>query len=548
MSKIPKLGRIGGYLFASIVVTSAIPLVLGCLIDNLVRHRHFLEPLCVFLVMVLLSLLGICFKYIFQRSINHAAREYTLELQNSLLENLQQMSPAALDHYKHGELGAKFFRDCNIVTCSINKLFPLLITGAVTSIVSLIIIFAKNITIAFCTVVFFPVCFCILNRYRKQLEHTNKTYRKCNDQLTNRILNFLMSFSELKSMAAVSRFTPEVNAIFKKNSDAGRVLDDTNMHLEFAIMGLLFVGESIVVGGAGYLAWTGIISIGDVVVYQILFLQVMTAFSAIFQGLPYIEMIGEAWNSIEELCEHSGVEVDSGKIILNSFKGGITLKNISFSYDQKIAVFNNLCLKIPPKSCVAIVGPNGSGKSTLLKLIAMQMDPEDGELFFDGVAHHTVNRDALRREMAIVSQEPILLSCTLRDNISLRNPLVDDTLIYNLLQQVGLDYLLTKIPQGLDADMGMDGHVLSGGERQRLSIARVLAQNPKVIIFDELSNHLDDDSQDQIIQIIASLKNTCTVLIVSHDRRLTSLSEITLTLTKSSGAPYECIYRLAASV
>ena len=548
MKEIPNLKRIGICFIASIIAGALVPVILGSFVDSVVRHETFKKVTFIFVCMVLMNFLGIVLKSAFQRMINRSARYYTLNLQNQLLENLSQMSPGALNRYKHGELGAKFFRDCQIVTHSINGLFPALVGGAVASAVSLAIMLGKNKVIALGVVAFLPVCFYLLWLFQKKLKTGNKDYRSHNDQMMNRIFNFLESFSDLKSMAVFSRFHPKIKAIFKKNAVAGHSLDHAVTNFEFTIMSLLFIGEGMVMACAGYLAWSGMISIGDVVVYQMLFLQTMGAIASIFQVLPHVEMIGEAWNSIEELHKHPTIENDTGKTILSSFKGGIILKNVSFSYNQQTEIVKGLNFEIPPKACVIITGCNGSGKSTLLKLITTQLQPGSGEILFDGISHHAIDRNALRREMAIVSQEPILLSCSLRDNISLRNPAVDDRRIQNLLHQVGLDYLLEKLPHGLDSDMGLDGHILSGGERQRLAVARVLAQRPKVIVFDELTNNLDDASQEQIIQIITRLKNTCTLLIVSHDVRITSLSEITLSLNQPIGVSDEHKHRLAACI
>lgn len=206
------------------------------------------------------------------------------------------------------------------------------------------------------------------------------------------------------------------------------------------------------------------------------------------------------------------------------FSGAFELKNLSFAYTPGKNVLHNLNLKVEPKTSVAIVGPSGSGKSTLVSLMPRFYDVTEGEILFDGINIKDLSLKQLRRQIAIVTQEPLLFTGTIKENILLGSALYHENknakeLEEKLLQAAKDSYVLEfaeKLQDGLDHYIGEQGSRLSIGQKQRISLARAFISEAPIIILDEPTSALDNESQDFIYKSIVKLMETRTVIIIAH--------------------------------
>lgn len=206
------------------------------------------------------------------------------------------------------------------------------------------------------------------------------------------------------------------------------------------------------------------------------------------------------------------------------FSGAFEFKNVSFAYAPGKNVLENLSLKVEPKTSIAIVGPSGSGKSTLVSLMPRFYDINAGEILFDGVNTKEMSLKQLRRQIAIVTQEPLLFTGTIKENILLGAALYHENkhakeLEEKLLQAAKDSYVLEfaeNLQDGLDHYIGEQGSRLSIGQKQRISLARAFISEAPIIILDEPTSALDNESQDFIYKSIVKLMETRTVIIIAH--------------------------------
>ncbi len=206
------------------------------------------------------------------------------------------------------------------------------------------------------------------------------------------------------------------------------------------------------------------------------------------------------------------------------FSGAFEFKNVSFAYTPGKNVLENLNLKVEPKTSIAIVGPSGSGKSTLVSLMPRFYDINSGEILFDGINTKEMSLKQLRRQIAIVTQEPLLFTGTIKENILLGSALYHENknakeLEEKLLQAAKDSYVLEfaeNLQDGLDHYIGEQGSRLSIGQKQRISLARAFISEAPIIILDEPTSALDNESQDFIYKSIVKLMETRTVIIIAH--------------------------------
>ena len=201
------------------------------------------------------------------------------------------------------------------------------------------------------------------------------------------------------------------------------------------------------------------------------------------------------------------------------FNNSIEFKNISFNYPNRKNILTNLNLKIQKNKVIGIKGDTGSGKSTVIKLAMNLLEPTSGVIEVDGHPMNTI-QNSWRKKISYIPQNFYVLNESIMENIFFSEDESEHDLkkISRALKFSKLDKFVDSLPEKLDTIVGPSGKVLSGGQAQRLSIARALYQDREILIFDEATNALDQDTESQILQNICQLKNTKTIIIISHNK------------------------------
>jgi len=201
---------------------------------------------------------------------------------------------------------------------------------------------------------------------------------------------------------------------------------------------------------------------------------------------------------------------------LENYKGNITFENVGFSYIEGRDVLKNVTFNINAKNTIALVGESGSGKSSIAGLIGHLYYKNSGTIKFGNIDINDLDKEFIRNNITIVNQFPYLFNLSIRDNFKMINSQITDEEIMKLCDKVLLKDYIMSLPNGLDSIIGEGGCQLSGGQRQKLCIARALCRNVKVMIFDEATSSLDNNSQNEIMEIIKKLSKKLTIIIIAH--------------------------------
>lgn len=195
----------------------------------------------------------------------------------------------------------------------------------------------------------------------------------------------------------------------------------------------------------------------------------------------------------------------------------IDVDGISFRYsDQHPWLYKNLSFNIRPGHCVVLMGPSGSGKSTLAKLLLGFYHPQEGRINLDGRDIRHLAANELRNHFGVVPQETMLFSGTLYDNLILANPHASFEQVIHACQLAEIHDTIEKLPQGYQTEIGEHGAGLSGGQKQRIAIARALLKQPKILIFDEATSSLDQQTAEHFARTINKLKGQVGMLFITH--------------------------------
>ena len=298
------------------------------------------------------------------------------------------------------------------------------------------------------------------------------------------------------------------------------------------IVGTLFaLGSAVVFGYGGYLVYNAQIrndstgmTVGDLMIFM--------AYLGMLWG-PICTLTGAAANlqggvagaqRVFEVLDLDPAIKDAPAAVALPLGGRVLeLDNVTFRYGMAEPVLRAVCAKIQPGQMVAFVGPSGVGKSTLLNLLPRFYDPTGGAIRLDGIDARNVRLKDLRRHVALVLQESVILPTTVAENIAYGQPHAPRWQIERAAQLAGAAEFIAKLPHGYDTQIAEGGSNLSGGQRQRISIARALLTEAPFVILDEPTSALDPHHEQVVIEALRSLKGSRTIILVSH--RLSTVAE-----------------------
>ena len=338
------------------------------------------------------------------------------------------------------------------------------------------------------------------------------------------LFDFFRSLPFLRTLDAERRFAEAPRQSMQDLKDGNCAMDRLTVAFGALLGATLVVGEIGVLGVAGALAARGAIPVGDVVVYQMLFLAAMQSVQGIVSLLPETAALREGVESLNEILGHApprrgGRRVDAVESV--EFRG------VTFAYPGADAkpVVRNFSATFRAGKIVALAGANGSGKTTLLKLATAALEPQSGEILVNGAPVASLDEGFFRRAIGIVFQDSLLVTGTVRDNITLRDPTFTESDIDEAIAMSGLREVVGRLPKGLDTRVGLNGQSLSGGEMQRLAIARAIIRRPGILVLDEVTNHLDAEAREAFGELLRRLAPGRIVLVVSHDPAIIKLCD-----------------------
>lgn len=197
-------------------------------------------------------------------------------------------------------------------------------------------------------------------------------------------------------------------------------------------------------------------------------------------------------------------------------EGAIVFDNVSFSYDGKRSALTDVSFSVKPGENIAIVGSTGSGKSTTLGLLHRAFDPQSGAITADGIDIRDISLGALRRNIGVVFQEPMLFARSIRENLTIGKPDATEEEMQVALERAQATEIMARQSDGLDTLVGERGRTLSGGERQRISIARALLKNPPILILDEATSALDATTEAKLQKALDEVMKGRTTFVIAH--------------------------------
>ncbi|MXW65989.1 MAG: ATP-binding cassette domain-containing protein, partial [Gemmatimonadales bacterium] len=205
--------------------------------------------------------------------------------------------------------------------------------------------------------------------------------------------------------------------------------------------------------------------------------------------------------------------------------GALVLEDVRLGFGRGGEVLEGVSLEVPAGQVIALVGASGSGKSTIADLLSRQLDPDGGRVLLDGRDLRVLALADVRRNVAVVEQDPFIFHASIAENVRYAKPDATDLEVTGALAAAALDGLLASLPEGAGTVVGERGRQLSAGERQRVAVARAFLADPAVLVFDEATGALDPASEAQVLEGYAALMRGRTTVLITHRPELARRAE-----------------------
>ena len=446
-----------------------------------------------------------------------AGHRIIFDLRQELYLHVQRMSLSFFDRNKIGSVVSRMTSD---IAAAQNFVGSALVNTAMdlSCVVAIIVLlFSFHWKLAFVSLGVLP--FYALVHYSLNKKIRAKS-RAIHDQLQEISGDLHEQFA---AISTIQSFTQEEAEALEFKEQSEKYLDTVLSNVKL---------QSIALGATGFLT-----SIGPVFVLWYGAMEVWKAHLSVGTLMAFYAYLGMLYQPIQRLTDLNLILINSLAAMDRIFEvfdiypeiqerpaarsftrvaGNVAFNQVLFQYSGRGPVLSDFCLEIPAGKTIALVGPSGAGKSTLVKLLARFYDVTQGSITLDGTDIRDVTLKSLRQQVAVVSQDPILFSGTIAENLSYGKPGASLERIREAARAAFADDFILKLPEGYNTEIGERGVRLSGGQRQRLAIARAFLKDAPILILDEPTSSLDAESEELIKRALCRLLENRTALIIAH--------------------------------
>ena len=502
--------------------------------ENMVRSIAFSA-----ILLAVLLVLNIPFHYLYVKSEAVATRNVEAGLRGALVRKLQHLSIGHYREMQSGRIQSKMMRDVEAIANLSSSIFMNGMEIIINLVVAIAVVLSKNLLVFVFFLLCAPVAGAISFFFRRKLRTLNRDYRHAVEETSAEVMDMVEMVPLSRAHALESTETAKMNRLLHGIARRGLRLDITQS-LFGATNWVVFEGFQLIC-----LVFTVVMflngqiqDVGDITLYQSYFTMLVTSVTMILAMIPTFARGIEAVTSVGELMHAQEEENNDGKEPLSDVAGAYTFRGVNFAYEKDHPVLSDFTLDVKPGETVALVGESGVGKTTVINMVIGYHFPDSGAVTIDGHNLREIDLRSYRKHIAVVPQNTILFSGTIRDNITYGLSDVSEEKLAEILEAARLTEMIEKLPHGLDTSVGEHGGKLSGGQRQRISIARALIRDPKVIILDEATSALDSVSEKKIQEALDHLTAGRTTFVVAH--RLSTIKDADKIAVMEGGRCVEC--------
>jgi ABC-type multidrug transport system fused ATPase/permease subunit len=523
-----------GLLLLTTLSTIPGPLFQKWVLDEAIPNKRYDQLWWIFAGVIGLSIVRGVISYSLNFLISWLGQRVVFDLRFQSYRHLQRLSLAYYDGRQPGKIMARLTGDIDVIQYALTGGFVTLISDIATLTFIIGWLFYLEPRLATLAVMLLPLYVLnyklLLSRIRKVSVDLRERWEKMISTLTEKI----------SAIAVVKAFAREEH---ETENFMQTVADNFRLSMQQAKMNRFLGATSQVIRmlGTGLLLWYG----GGLALKRQMTPGELLAFYSYIGYLydPAVRLVdfnvqlqwaNAAIERVFETLDTRPEIIDKPNAVsLPTVVGHIAFEDVSFAYLKDQPVLHNISFKVEPGEIIGIVGPSGAGKTTLMNLLARFYDVTSGRVLVDGHDIRSVRLETMRRHIGMVSQETILFSVSLKENIRYGKKEASDAQVIAAAKAADLHDFILELPDGYETKIGEDGIKLSGGQKQRMAIARALLADPRILILDDATSALDSHTEANIQNALADLMKGRTNFVIAH--RLSTLMNADRILVLNEG-------------
>jgi len=457
------------------------------------------------------------FEYLFQILWRNLAQRLQSDLRQDAYEHAQRLDMSFFEARSSGQLVATMNDDVNQLERFLDGGANAMIQVLVTVVAVGAVFFVLSPLIALLAFTPIPLIIWGAFYFQRKAGPLYADVREKVGDLSSRLANNLGGIATIKSFTAeqreARRLKESSEAYVEANRRAIRISSAFIPVIRMAILAGFLATFTV----GGMMALEGSLNVGAYGVLVFLTQRLLWPLTGLAEVIDLFERaMASTRRILDLLAEPVHVRDEGGKTLQEPVKGDVELEKVSFHYPSSGAGIRDISLTVPAGNTLALVGATGSGKSTLIKLLLRFYDPSNGEIRIDGQPIRDLSLNSLRGAIGLVSQDVYLFEGTIRENLAYGNPAASDAEITEAAKTAEAWSFIDALPEGLDTPVGERGVRLSGGQRQRLSLARALLKNPPILVLDEATSAVDNETEAAIQRSLKRIGHNRTVIMIAH--------------------------------
>ena len=457
------------------------------------------------------------FEYLFQILWRNLAQRLQSDLRQDAYEHAQRLDMSFFEARSSGQLVATMNDDVNQLERFLDGGANAMIQVVVTVVAVGAVFFVLSPLIALLAFTPIPLIIWGAFYFQRKAGPLYADVREKVGDLSSRLANNLGGIATIKSFTAeqreARRLKESSEAYVEANRRAIRISSAFIPVIRMAILAGFLATFTV----GGMMALEGNLNVGAYGVLVFLTQRLLWPLTGLAEVIDLFERaMASTRRILDLLAEPVHVRDEGGKALQEPVKGDVVLDKVSFHYPSSGAGIRDISLTVPAGNTLALVGATGSGKSTLIKLLLRFYDPSHGEIRIDGQPIRDLSLKSLRGAIGLVSQDVYLFEGSIRENLAYGNPDATDAEITDAAKTAEAWSFIEALPEGLETPVGERGVRLSGGQRQRLSLARALLKDPPILVLDEATSAVDNETEAAIQRSLKRIGHNRTVIMIAH--------------------------------
>lgn len=530
-----------GLLLLATAAGQIAPLLLKQLIDHYLTPlakgksivlAHFEQLSWLYLALIIGSAL---LRYVSYRSLVYSSNKVVTQLRKQAFDVMQSLPISYFDHQPAGKIATRIVNDTETLR---NQFYDNLLSQIIISMAQIIFIYGVMIYLdlrsGLLLLLVIPIFYGIQVLYKRLTDQPMKDFYDARSAVNTQVNETMNGFSIIQLFhqenCMLEDFNQQINQMKKADdtiifadSVASWTLTELVKYTMISAI-LAFIGYQFLQGKPG-------ITVGKLFIYLNYLTRLFDILGTMVRQLPNIQRSQATGSRLMALLDQK-LEEDNPKEI-HVDKGNVRFNHVSFAYEEGKNVLTDITIEAKQGETIALVGHTGSGKSSIMNLLYRFYTPQSGMITVDGQDIQAYSRESLRSQMGIVLQDPYLFSGTIASNVTMGNQSYSDQEVIEALEKVGAGPMIGRLDKGIHEPVYEKGASYSSGERQLIAFARTLITNPKILILDEATSHIDTETEEIIQRAMEVLKQGRTTFIIAH--RLSTIQSANTILVLDKG-------------